>query len=116
MFEEWLHASAISVFIPWGGPRFFDELTILTLCMLGFFSCFYCRLLFFSKLTFFKRFFQEHYQSVKQFGSRSGPTKNVGSDLSPNVFKGYRQTTKVATSIERVHRQNTLRIATVQIE
>ena len=29
---------------------------------------------FFSKLTFFKYFFQEQYQSVKQFGSRSGPT------------------------------------------
>ena len=28
----------------------------------------------FSKLFFFKKFFQEHYQSVKWFGSRSGPT------------------------------------------
>ena len=25
-------------------------------------------------LLFFKKFFQENYQSVKQFGSRSGPT------------------------------------------
>ena len=25
---------------------------------------------FFSKLTFFKQYFQEHFQSVKQFGSR----------------------------------------------
>ena len=30
---------------------------LLTLCMLGNFSCFCCRL-----LTFFKNFFQEHYQ------------------------------------------------------
>ena len=29
---------------------------------------------FFSKLTFSKKFFQEPYQSVKWFGSRSGPT------------------------------------------
>ena len=28
---------------------------------------------FFSKFTFLKHFFQEHYQSVKWFGSRSGP-------------------------------------------
>ena len=27
----------------------------------------------FSKLTYFKKFYQEHYQSVKQFGSISGP-------------------------------------------
>ena len=32
-----------------------------------------CRLLTFFKINFFKKIFQEHYQSVKQFGSRSGP-------------------------------------------
>ena len=47
--------------------------TVLTLCMLGNFSFFCCRLLF-SILFLFKNFFQEHYQSVKQFGSRSRPT------------------------------------------
>ena len=36
-------------------------------CMLGNFSCFLCRLLTF----FFKKFFQNFYQSVKQFGSKS---------------------------------------------
>ena len=51
----------------------------LILCMLGNFSCFCCRLLtffqwLFFKLKFFKKFFQEHYQSVKQLGSRSVPT------------------------------------------
>ena len=29
---------------------------------------------FFLKINFFKKLFQEYYQSVKQFGSRSGPT------------------------------------------
>ena len=46
-------------------------------CMLGNFSCFYCLLLTFFKnhmINFFKRFFQEHYQSLKWFGSISGPT------------------------------------------
>ena len=43
-----------------------------------FFHAFSCRLLtFFSKLTFSKDPFRsrQHYQSVKQFGSRSGPTE-----------------------------------------
>ena len=39
---------------------------------LGNFACFCCRLLTFFKINLFKKFFQEHYQSVKQFGSRSG--------------------------------------------
>ena len=34
----------------------------------------FCRLLIFFKIDFFKKFFQEYHQSVKQFGSRSGPT------------------------------------------
>ena len=43
--------------------------------MLGNFSWSFCRLLTFFKIFFFsKKIFQEHYQSVKQFGSRSGPT------------------------------------------
>ena len=46
----------------------------LSLCMLGNFSCFCCRLLTFFKINFFQKFFHEHYQSVIQFSSRSGPT------------------------------------------
>ena len=42
--------------------------------LLGNFSCFRCRLLTFFEIYFFKKFFQEHYKSVKWFGSRSGPT------------------------------------------
>ena len=37
-----------------------------------FFMLLLLSLEFFSKLTFFKNFFQELYQSVKRFGSRSG--------------------------------------------
>ena len=41
----------------------------LTFCMLGNFSCINC-----CQLTFLKTISQEHYQSAKRFGSRSGPT------------------------------------------
>ena len=34
----------------------------------------FCRLLFFFKINFFEKFFQEYYLRVKQIGSRSGPT------------------------------------------
>ena len=32
-------------------------------------------------------FFKEYHQSVKQFGSRSGPSHSAGSDLSPNCLQ-----------------------------
>ena len=69
---------------------FFLALKGLTLCMLGNFSCLYCHLLTFYEINFFKIFFQEHYQCVKRFRSRSEPT----------FCKGYQQMTKV--SEERV--------------
>ena len=58
----------------------YDHFTIimpyfaLNLCILGNFACFCCRLLIFFKINFFEKFFPEYHQSVKQFGSRSGPT------------------------------------------
>ena len=61
----------------------------LIFCMLGNCSCFCCRLLTFFKMNFFKKFFQEHYQSVKQFGSRSGPMfclSRSGSKLLAKVM------------------------------
>ena len=39
-----------------------------------FACCFCCCLLTFFQINFYKKSFQEHYKSVKQFGSRSGPT------------------------------------------
>ena len=60
----------------------------LILCMLSNFHDFCCcRQLTFSKLTF-KKFFQEHYQCVWEFGSRSGPMSChswFGSKLSPRL-------------------------------
>ena len=44
----------------------------------------------FFKINFFKKLFQEHYLSVKQFGSRSD-RQNVQN----SICKGYLQTTKV---------------------
>ena len=56
---------------------------ILTLCMLGNFSCLSCRLLiFFFKINVFQKFVQEHYQSVKQFGLQC-----VSPDLGPNCLQ-----------------------------
>ena len=54
---------------PWG------KVSSLTLCMLGMSSMLLLSYAdFFLEITFFPKFFQEHYQSVKQFGSRSGLT------------------------------------------
>ena len=47
----------------------------------------FCHLLTFFKINFFKRFFQEHSQSVKHFGSRSG------SKLRSNCCKDQQKTT-----------------------
>ena len=55
--------------------------------MLGNFSLnFFCRLLTFFKINFFKKFFQEHYKSVKQF-------ETSVLIWVQTVCKGYQQTT-----------------------
>ena len=43
---------------------------------------FFCRLPFFFKIIFFKKLFHEHYQSVKEGGSKS--EHSVGPDLGPH--------------------------------
>ena len=58
---------------------------------------------FFKINCFFKTTFQEHYQSVNRFGSRSGPT--VGPDLGPNCLQRlhlHQQTTKVVADKELI--------------
>ena len=70
-----------------------DASNHLTICMLGNFACSFVKCGF--KIKFFKKMLQEYHQSVKQFGSRSGPTQTV--------CKGYQQMTKVVTSGERVN-------------
>ena len=50
-----------------------------------YFIC--CRLLTFFKINVFKKFYQEHYSSIKQLGSRSGPMFHVGPDLGPNCLQ-----------------------------
>ena len=55
--------------------RVIDGLPVLTICMLGNLACFCCRLLTFLKINFLqKNLSEEHYQSIKRFGSISGPT------------------------------------------
>ena len=63
------------------------QIIALSLCMLGNFLC--LSVIFF-KIIFFENFYQELYQGVKPFGSRSGSTFWVQI-----VCKGYKQTTKV---------------------
>ena len=67
------------------GARYLKENT--TLCIKGKFSCFCCRLLTFSKINF-QKIISEHYQSVKLFGSRSGPRKSCPG-LGQNCSIGY---------------------------
>ena len=66
--------------------------------MLGNFSCFYCHLLTFFQINFFKKIFQEHYQNWVQIRT------DIMSVLIwvQTVCKGYQQTTKVATNRKRV--------------
>ena len=63
-------------------PRLF-----LTLCPCKIFHAF-CHLLFFFKINFFKKYLQQYHLSVKQIGSRSGPTLSLawsGSKLFSKV-------------------------------
>ena len=57
---------------------------------------------FFFKINFFEKFFQEYHQSVKQFGSRSGPTI-VGPDLGLNCLQKF---SADDTSMKRVKDRN----------
>ena len=59
---------------------------VLFLSMLFYFSCFYCCLLTFLEINFFKKNFQECYQTVKWFGFRSGQ-RSVGPDQGPNCLQ-----------------------------
>ena len=70
-------------------PQWLTKLKPLTLCMPGNFSCFCCCLLTFFKISLFKKFFQEHYHSVKTFGSSLCRTFYLawsGSNLSAKVI------------------------------
>ena len=61
-----------TIFENYAGKIFFNSLPP------GIFLRFDCRLLiFFFKINLFKKFFQESHQSVKEFGSRSGPIVSV---------------------------------------
>ena len=74
------------VIVSFSTIRLFNLLP-LTLCSLENFSRFFCHLLiFFFKTNFFKKKFQDHDQSVKQFGARSGPTEHRPG-LDPNCLQ-----------------------------
>ena len=58
--------------------------------MLGNFSSFFCHLQIFYKIYFFKKLFQEHYQSVKRSG---------GPDLDPNCLQRLPPDDKILSGI-----------------
>ena len=73
-----------------------SHIPYLTICMLGNFSCICCRMPTFFKISFFKNFFQKHLQSVRWFGSRSGPTHCQswsGSKLFENIISRKQKST-----------------------
>ena len=59
---------------------------------------------FFFKINYFKKFFQEYHQSVKQFGSRSGPTFCLAWSGSKLFTKVSVKEKKVAASKKRNNR------------
>ena len=60
----------------------------------------FCRLLIFFNINFFKKFFREYHQSVRQFGSRSDTTFLSGQIRVKIVCKGYQQTTSYLTFLK----------------
>ena len=80
-----------------------SEIFSLTLCMLGNFACFFCRLwIFFKKLTFSKKSFRNIIR-VSNSLDPDQAWRFVRLELGPNCLHlGYQQTTKVTTSEERV--------------
>ena len=63
--------------------------------MLGNFSCFCCHLLTFFKINFFKKNFQEYYQSIKYQRIKSlDPGQDPGQDqqfFGPDLGPNYMQ-------------------------
>ena len=81
--------------------HYFSNVLYFYICMLGNCSCSYFRLLTFSKIRVLKVNTQDHHQSVKQFGSRSRPTLCWSSSGFKLFAKGYWQTTKLSTGMQR---------------
>ena len=77
-------------------------------CMLGNIACFFLssvdflNLLFAKKKTKKKTIFQEYHQSVKLFQDTDHSDVLLGLIWVQTVCKGYQQTTKIATSGERI--------------
>ena len=78
-----------------------------TLVMLGNFSYLCGRLLTFSKIDFFKKFFQKHHQRITPFGSRSGPTFYLS-------WSGFKLFAKVSRRQNMLLARNEFRIKIAQ--
>ena len=73
----------------------------ISLCMLGNFLCFcYCLLIFFFQNLLVRKFFQEHYQCVNQFGSRSGPIF-FRPGLGPNCLQRLSSYERLRSTLAR---------------
>ena len=81
---------------------YFAHVLYLSICMLGNCSFFYFRPLTFFKIKFLKIIHPGLHQGVKQIGSKSRQTFCWSSSGFKLFAKGYWQTTKLSTGMQRV--------------
>ena len=89
------------------------SLIIISLCMLGNFSCFFAVCSFLSKLTFSKKFqhVQDNTISVSNSLDPGQDRRSVGHDLGPNCLQmlssasleRFKTKINAGNSLERVH-------------
>ena len=82
--------------------HYFANVLYLSIYMLGNSSCFYFRPLTFFKIKFLKINHPRPPSECQQFGSRSRPTFCWSSSGFKLFAKGYWQTTKLSTGMQRV--------------
>ena len=91
-----------------------DTYTDLTLCLLGIFSCFFCRLLIFSKSNFSKNSFRNTISvSDRMDPDQSQRFVYVGPDLGPNCLQ---RLSADNTSRSRANQQNHIKAGQIRYQ
>ena len=91
----------------------FNYLHLLSLCMLGMFSCFRCRLLPFFKIIFFQKTLLEPLSECQTVWIQIRTDVLSVLIWVQTVCKGYHQTTQVAACKERVNKRKTYKVCVV---
>ena len=97
-FVNWRFRS----FVQYKMRHYFANVLYLSICMLGNCSCFYFRLLTFFKIKFLKINHPGPQSECQTVWSRSRPTLYWSSSGFKLFAKGYWQTTKLSTGMQRV--------------